>query len=181
MTDNDADINEPSPEELELVDEEHLDEKEKKLIKLKRELRACQKEKEEYLSGWQRAKADFINYKKDEEKSREDFARFAGSLILTEVLEIADSLGKAAAQSSDEGIKNIHAQLGGFLKKFGVDKIESLGLIFDPAKHEAVSEEEVSDQAMDNKIIEEAQAGYMMYDRVLRPARVKVGIYKNKT
>lgn len=179
MTDNDHYKDDPNVEELELADEEHLDEKEKKLIKLKRELKACREGKEEYLSGWQRAKADFINYKKDEEKQKEGFVKFAGSSILKELLDVADSLEKAAAQSPDEGIRNIYAQLDSFFKKFEVSKIATDGLIFDPAKHEAVAEEAVLNQDMDNKIIEEIQAGYMMHDRVLRPARVKVGIYKN--
>lgn len=179
MTDNDHNKNDPNAEELELVDEEHFGEKEKKLIKLKRELEACRKEKEEYLSGWQRAKADFINYKKDEEKQKESFVKFVGFGILKELLDVADSLEKAAAQSPDDGIRNIYAQLDSFFKKFEVSKIAADGLIFDPVKHEAVAEEAVPNQDMDNKIIEEMQAGYMMHDRVLRPARVKVGIYKN--
>lgn len=178
MTDNNADKDEQNSEELELVDEEYLDEKEKKLAKLKRELEACRKEKEEYLSGWQRAKADFINYKKDEERERENFVKFAGLGIFGEMLNVADSLEKAVTLNQDEGIKNTYAQLEGFLKKFGVNKIETAGQVFNPEIHEAVAEEEVLDRGMDNKIIAQSQAGYMIHDRVLRPARVKVGVYK---
>ena len=167
-------------ESVEIIDEEHLDEKEKKLAKLKHELGSCRKDKEEYLSGWQRAKADYINFKKDEEKRAQDFIKFSGLGIFKELIVVADSMEKAALYSTDEGIKNTYAQMTNFLEKFRVKKIETASQTFDPAKHEAVSEEEVSDNELDNKVIEELQPGYMMHDRVLRPARVKVGIYKNK-
>jgi len=169
------------PEELELIDEEHLDEKEKKLNKLKRELDSCRKDKEEYLAGWQRAKADYINYKKDEERRAEDFIKFANTGILRELLDVADSIEKAAMLSDNHGIKNIYAQMLGIFEKFGVKKIDSAGQLFDPARHESVAETQAPDRESDNKILEELQAGYTMHDRVLRPARVKVGIYKKES
>ena len=165
---------------LELVDEEHLDEKEKKLAKLKRDLEGCRKDKEEYLSGWQRAKADYINFKKDEQKRTDDFVKFAGFGIFKELLEVADSMEKAAGHSEDPGIRNTHTQLMNFLEKFGVKKIETINQAFDPAIHETVSEQVVDELDLDDKITEELQSGYIMHDKVLRPARVKVGVYKNK-
>ena len=166
-------------DDIEMVDEEHLDEKEKKLLKLKRDLEACRKDKEEYLSGWQRAKADYINFKKDEEKRAQDFLNFAGLGIFKEFLLVADSIEKAAEHSPDEGIKNTRAQMLNFLEKSGVKQIETAGQTFDPAKHEAISEQVVDEIGLDNKILEELQTGYIMRDKVLRPARVKVGVYKN--
>ena len=165
---------------IEIVDEEHLDEKEKKVAKLKRDLEACRKDKEEYLSGWQRAKADYINFKKDEEKRAQYFLNFAGLGIFKELLAVVDSIEKAAVLSENEGVRNTYTQMKSFLEKFGIKKIDTANLAFDPAKHEAVSEQEINDEALDNKIIEELQPGYMMHDKILRPARVKVGIYKIK-
>ncbi|MEK7090642.1 MAG: nucleotide exchange factor GrpE [Patescibacteria group bacterium] len=166
-------------DELEIIEEDGRDEAKTKIDKLKRELDVCHKEKEDYLSGWQRAKADYINYKKDEERRVEEFVKFSGLAIFKEMLGVADSLEKAAMHSGDEGVRNTYTQLTGFLEKFGIKKIDTTNQIFDPAHHEAVIEESVVDAALDNKIIEELQAGYMIHDRVLRPARVKVGVYKH--
>ena len=175
MTNEIADNN----EDIEFVEEEGGGEAENKIKKIKHELEVCRSEKDEYLSGWQRAKADYINYKKDEEKRVEDFVKFSGLAIFKEMLGVADSLGHATMHSGDEGVRNTYTQLTGFLEKFEVKKIDTTDQLFDPARHEAVAEEIVTDEALNNKIIEELQAGYMIHDRVLRPARVKVGVYKN--
>ena len=147
-----------------------------KLKKLRGDLKDCQKEKAEYLAGWQRAKADFINARKDEEKARAEFIKFATEQVLKEMLAVADSLELSNGADS----KPIYNQFMDILKKAGVSQIESLGKKFNPLEHEALEGKEVSDEKEDNIVVEESQKGYMIYDRVLRPSKVKVGVYKNE-
>ncbi|QQG42313.1 MAG: nucleotide exchange factor GrpE [Candidatus Giovannonibacteria bacterium] len=160
--------------ESEVVEEDGLGDK---LKKLREELKVCQKEKAEYLAGWQRAKADFINARKDEEKARAEFAKFAGERILREMLAVADSL-LARRSFSEGGEDPIYNQLLDILKREGVEQIEANGGRFDPMYHEALERVGVSERERDGVIIEELQKGYMIYNRVLRPSKVKVGVYK---
>lgn len=159
----------------EIVDEEIVEESgmREKLKKLRDELSICQKEKAEYLAGWQRAKADFINARKDEEKARWEFAKFAGEKVLKEMLAVADSLEMAGKEMGP-----MYAQLREILKKDGVEAIEAKNARFDPLYHEALEQVEVSEKEKDGAVLEELQKGYKIYDRVLRPAKVKVGVYK---
>lgn len=178
------------PEE-EILEEEGLQER---LKKMRKELESCRKEKEEYLAGWQRAKADFINARKDEERGREAFLKFAGERILREFLVIGDSLELALKLKSSEGspadlsadarasakagLEQIYSQFWELLKQHGVTPIESVGKKFNPLEHESLEEEEVSEEAKDNMVQEELQKGWMLHERVLRPAKVKVGVYR---
>ena len=158
--------------------EENADELGQKLKKLKTELQMCQKEKGEYLDGWQRAKADFINARKDEEKERREFEKFANIFLLQDFLAIADSLDMTSLHDAGEGARSIQRQLQELLKRHGVVPIESVGKSFDPAFHEAFEEIPVDDEAQNGVVIEELQKGYMLNGRVLRPAKAKVGNYK---
>ncbi len=179
---------EEANDEIELeTDEEALEDEglKEKLKKLREELKQCQKEKTEYLAGWQRAKADFINARKDEEKARAEFLKYAEEGILYEILAVADSLELALklkparpAGGPSEGMEQIYSQLREFLKSRGVLPIESAGKKFDPVEHEALETKEVTDGAQDGAVIEELQKGWRLYDRVLRPAKVKVGVLK---
>lgn len=149
-----------------------------KLKKLRGELKQCQKEKAEYLAGWQRAKADFINARNDEERARAGFLRYAEERVLYEILAVADSLELGLKLKLSEGMEQIYAQLREFLKGRGVLPIESAGKKFNPAEHEALEKEEVEEEAQDNIVLEELQKGWQLYDRVLRAAKVKVGVLK---
>ena len=145
-----------------------------KLKKLREELKLCQKEKADYLAGWQRAKADFINAKRDEERTRAEFAKFATERVVREMLTVADSLELSGGDDS----KPVYNQLIDILKKEGVEKIKAMGEQFDPLYHEALEQVEVSDEEKDGMVLEELQKGYVIYNRVLRPSKVKVGVYK---
>ena len=115
----------------EIIEEEGEGDFREKIKKIREELKVCRKEKEEYLAGWQRAKADFINARKDEEKLRENFLKFAEENLLREFLTIADSPELAIKLRPSEGVEQIYSQLRGLLKKYGVSPIESLGKKFD--------------------------------------------------
>lgn len=168
-------------DEIEIINEEDVDVAENKLKKLKDELNACRKEKEEYLTGWQRAKADFINYKKDEEKHKEEFVKFAAQNLIYEMLRVLDSVEMALKHNGNEGVKEIKNQFIEILRKYGIAEITvEQGSKFNPTEHESIVDENVDRENLDGTIIEEMQKGYKLFNRVLRPSKVKVGIYKIK-
>lgn len=168
-------------DEIEIVNEEDTDKAENKLKKIKEELNVCRKEKEEYLTGWQRAKADFINYKKNEEKGMEEFAKFAAQNMILEMLRVMDSVEMALKHKESEGVKEIKSQFLEVLRKYGVEEIKAdKGEKFHPAEHESIAEEGIDKEDLDGTIVEELQKGYKLFNRVLRPSKVKVGTYKIK-
>ena len=138
--------------------EEGEDPKEK-LKKIRDALAVCQKERDEYLAGWQRAKADFINARRDEEKEREKFRKFANTVLLYDLLLLADSLDMSAAHGADDGTQNIQRQFQELLKRYGVVPFESIGAPFAPSHHEALEEITVDDKTQSGIIIEEIQKG----------------------
>lgn len=159
--------------------------------KIKNELAECKRQRDEYLAGWQRAKADFLNYKKEEAERLGEFARYHQTELISELIRILDSFDLALLamkktgrttennappaedDSIEKGIYMIRAQLEDVLKKQGLSRIEvETGTEFNPAIMEAIAETESELPA--GKVVEEIEAGYYLYDRVLRPARVKV-------
>ncbi len=156
---------------------------EKKIRKLKEKLKMCQKEKEEYLAGWQRERADFINYRRAEEERMKEREQFLKEKIILEILPVLDNLEKAEKELPEDlkenswvkGILEIKNQMTHILNKQGVKEIEKKEK-FDPAFHEAVK---VVEGEEDNKIIEILQKGYLLNGRVIRPTKVKVGKSKS--
>lgn len=142
-----------------------------------------QQERDEYLDGWQRAKADLANYKKDEFKRLEEVARFANEDIVRDLLNILDSfeLGLAAMEKDskvEKGVYMIKGQLEDLLRKRGLEKIRvQEGQPFDPNIHEAVTTVKAEDKE-DDSVAEEVETGYSFNGKVLRAAKVKV--YKQK-
>jgi molecular chaperone GrpE len=145
---------------------------------LKQKLEACEKEREEYLNGWKRAKADFINYQKDEAKRMDEIMKFSNEMLIQELLAVLDSfeLSLAVLDKEDEkvgkGVQIIYSQLSSLLKKHGLEPVKSLGEKFDPSQHEALEEIE-SDKAA-GTILEELTKGWKLHGKVIRPARVKI-------
>lgn len=171
-------------EDLELEDEEELSGT--KLKALREKLKACEKEKRENLDGWQRARADFLNYKRrtDEETSRAkdiNTARFVDTILpLIESFTLAMK-GKAwdeADSNFKSGFQMIRAQLDQILREYNVTTINPLNAPFDPRYHEAIGNADVSDETKHNAVIETIQPGYSIGEIVIRPARVVVGNYK---
>lgn len=128
-----------------------------------------------------RTLADFDNFRKRSERERQETKKYALVEPLREFLEIMDNLElalAAAGGSSDDlkrGVEMIHRQMQELLRRQGVREVSALGQPFDPALHEAVSrEEDPSVQAP--TVTGEMRRGYMIYDRLLRPAMVKVSV-----
>ena len=152
-----------------------------KIKELKKKLQECEKAKQEYLEGWQRARADFLNYKKEELERAEGLIEFAKEGMILKILSILDNFEIAEKSlpqdlKEDRNIKGfllIKNQLKEFLKQNGVEEIELKGKKFDPAFCEVI--EEIEDKEKEpGVVIEEIQKGYKINGRVLRPAKVKV-------
>lgn len=145
---------------------------------LKKKLKEYQKEREEYLAGWQRSRADFINFKREEGERFKNFFETEKIEMILKILPVLDNLEKAThgQEKNDQVIKGflqIKKQLEDFLEKEGVEEIKCLGEKFDPNFHQAVEEVEVKDKKS-GEILEVIQKGYQLAGRVIRPARVKV-------
>ena len=132
-----------------------------------------------YLASWQRAQADFINYKRRIEQERQDYAAFASAGLAQALLPVLDDLERAlkaippdfADHDWVEGVKAVERKFRTSLESQGVKQIEALGQPFDPNFHEAARRAE----GPEGIVIEEYQKGYMLNDKLLRPARVVVG------
>lgn len=147
-----------------------------RLKKLREELKHCEAGRREYLDGWQRAKADLINYKREEAKRFEELAKFATEGIAAEVVSALDSFDLALRHEMpkdvERGIVLIRSQLEDTLRRRGLEVISSLGQPLDPAIHESLGE--VESEGEEGLVVEELQKGYRLNGRMLRPARVKV-------
>jgi len=134
-----------------------------------------------------RVSADFENYKKRSAREMEVLRKFANESLVKEMLPVVDNLERAIDSSNNNGAKNSIVEgvdmtlmeILKILEKFGVKPIESLGETFDPSFHEAVMQQESEDHA-ENTVLQEFQKGYMINDRLLRPAMVVVSKSKSK-
>lgn len=154
-----------------------------KLKKLREDLAKANKEKQEYLEGWQRAKADYVNIRKRAEEERGSLIRSASLALLKELLPALDSFDQAISSAETggawlEGIKNTHVQFLKVLEKEGVTILNPLGEIFDPMQHEPVETVAVESPKEDNTVTKVHQKGYLLNGIVIRPARVAVAHVK---
>ena len=168
------------------------------LKKLKAKLEECQKFKDEYLAGWQRARADFLNYKKEELERIGEILKYGNLELILEILPILDNFDLVERKLLSEDLKNnenpegpptkiwwgaygasvkgilqIKNQILDLLKRQGVGEIKCLGEKFDPNFQEVVEEIETKDKES-GIVLEEVQKGYTMDGRLIRPAKVKV-------
>ena len=133
-----------------------------------------------------RAVAALDNYKKRVIREKIDIIKYGKEEIIKDILPFVDSLDRALAhadgsdvQAFKEGIKLIQEQLLSCLKKHGVEKIDSVGLDFDPNFHEAMMQVE-SEEHAENKVVNEVQKGYLLNGRLLRPSKVCICKKVNK-
>jgi len=153
---------------------------------VKSELEKLKEEKEDYYDRLLRASAEFDNYKKRANREMTELRKYANESLTRELLSVVDNLERAImmcieSQASEEGIlEGVEMTLKEILKileRFQVKPLESMGEIFDPRFHQAVGQEESEDSPA-NTIIKELQKGYMIHDRLLRPAMVIVSKVK---
>lgn len=154
-----------------------------RIQKLKAELKECQKERKDYLDGWQRAKADYLNSKKRYDEERKLLLARGEDALIEKLLPLADSFDMALAHEKEgsawgAGFTQIHSQLRSLLQSFGVVEVEALGKPFNPNLHEALSTKEV-EEGEHEQVVEVLQKGYMRGDTLLRPAKVVIGVLKS--
>jgi len=177
--DDEKEMESPEVEEQEQPQEER--EERDELEELKSELEETQAQAAEYLDGWQRAQAEFSNYKKRQEAERRQMWARATADVLRKILPVVDDFERALATMPDdlkqltwcEGVFLIKAKLDAILDSEGVKPIDTGGQTFDPVYHEAVTYEEAEGYE-EGQIIGEVQRGYILDERVLRPALVRV-------
>lgn len=151
-----------------------LRDKDKNKNKNKPDHEDCLKKVEEYEQNWKRAVADYQNLKRRSEEDRLRIVKYANSELLSELLPVLDNFESLLKHNSDEGLKITVKHFTDILKNIGLVEIEVLGLDFDPTLCEAV--EMVPGEK--NKVVEVLQKGYRYQDKLLRPAKVNVGMGK---
>jgi len=172
-------ISEAQPEEKH--PKKKKEDKDKEIEELKKQLEEKEREVKENYDRLLRMAADLENYKKRAVKEREEWTKFANEDLMKAILPFIDNLERAinhAEKVADtgvmiEGVRLTLQQILQTLNRFGLAPFESVGKAFDPARHEAMLVVE-SDQHEPNQVVEEFQKGYLLNDRLLRPATVSV-------
>lgn len=158
----------------------------KTLKKFRADLKQLKKEKEEYLTGWQKERAEFANYKKEEENRKAMFSEAMRERILTRFLTVMDSFNmaftnKEAWEKVDpnwrKGVEYIYAQMNSVFEEYGVKPIGEVGEEFDPNMHQSIDIVPTDKKENNHKISAVIQKGYKLGERVIRPARVNVYEY----
>lgn len=155
--------------------------KDKEIEELKKKLEEKEKEAKEVYDRLLRLAADLENYKKRAAKEKEEWIKFANEDLIKAFLPFIDNLERAVNHAEKvvdtgvmiEGVRLIIQQILQTLNKFGLSPFESVGKPFDPSIHEAMLVVE-SKQHEPNQVVEEFQRGYLLNDRLLRPATVSV-------
>lgn len=167
-------------ENVEQKTEEQQEQEDLDIDQLKEELEALRKEKDAHYNRLLRVQAEYDNFKKRTQREREADHKYKAQDLVNDLLPVLDNFERAlqvekteATSSLIDGISMVHRQLMDALKNNGVEIIETEGKEFDPNLHHAVMQ--VEDESYEsNYIVEELQKGYMLKDRVIRPAMVKV-------
>lgn len=154
----------------------------KKIEELNVQLGNLQKQNEEYLDGWKRAKADYINFKNDQEKRSKELSQFASLALVMQLIPVLEHFRKAFSYITDDlktsewvkGIEQIYRQFKEVLKGMGVEEMPSaLGKTFDPSQHMAVGQEQ-KDDIDDDIVSQEVEVGYTLHGKAIAPAKVIV-------
>ncbi len=150
---------------------------------LREKLKKAVEEKQEYLTGWQKDKAEFINARKRDEDAKQEFLKFAKQGIIEDILPVLDSFDMAMANKASwesisaewrGGVEGIYNQLLGVLTKQGVSSFGAIGDAFDPNLHQSVSMVPTEDKSKDHTVANVLQKGYILGGKVVRPAMVQV-------
>lgn len=147
------------------------------------EVKRLQDLADEYQGRALRAQADFDNFRRRTQKEKEELAQYATSKLVTELLTVLDNFERALvttpsspeSESFVKGVNMIFRQLDGVLKSEGLTAMETVGQPFNPEYHQAIMQVE-SEEYEEGIVTEEVQKGYLLKDKVLRPAMVKVSM-----
>lgn len=154
--------------------------KKSEVQKLNEELEKKEKEVKEYLDSLKRLKAEFENYQKRIEKEKVEFRKYACEDLLLKLIGIKDNFERALKNVKEDefvkGIKMIMKQMEDTLEREGVRVVKAIGEKFDPYRHEAVAHGNGNE---DGLILEELERGYELFEKVIRPSKVKVSKFMN--
>lgn len=177
-----ADTNSPVDGEI----NNDLDDRQEKEIeandveKLKIQIKELEQKAEEYLNGWKRVKADFVNYKKEQEQVFSEFVKFANQSLILQILPVLDNFNLAIKHLPEDlkdsewvkGVLHIKTQLEDIMKTQGLEEIKvTKGELLNPQLHEVIG-----GRVGGNLIVEEVQKGYKLHGKVIRAAKVKVEV-----
>lgn len=191
--DIDADSEHEDIDTTETDDEVTIDEEETgadAIKKLRAKLKTCQTERQEYLEGWQRVRAEFANARREDEKRMAELRKHANERLLLDLMPVLDSFDMAFANKEAwekvdkgwrDGVTYIHSQLVGAMEQYGVSTIDPTGQKFDPAMQTSIEAVPTDDKAQDDMVAQVLSKGYRLHDRIIRPAKVTVYVYKDKT
>lgn len=166
-----------------IVEENALD----AVKKLKEKLKQANAEKQEYLVGWQRAKADLINARKRDEVERQEFIKFSNERLVESIVPVMESFDMAMANKETwekvdknwrVGVEYIYSQLKKVLSDAGLEEINPLGQTFDLNRDEASEYVPVEKESDHHKIVAVVQKGYNLNGKAMRPPKVRVGEFK---
>lgn len=155
--------------------------------KLRQRIKELEEKNQEYLTGWQKERAESVNLRKRLEEEKKEFTKFAKEDIATEIIPVLDSFesafkNKEAWEKVDKnwrvGVEYIHSQLISVLSNHGVSVVNPMGEKFDPQRDDAVETLPVEKKEDDHKIIEVVSVGYKLQDKLIRAPKVKVGEFK---
>lgn len=150
---------------------------------LRDKIKVLEKEKAEYLDGWQRARADYANLQKTTDEDKKRFKQVFAEKFVEDLLPVVDSFSMAMANKDAwekveptwrTGVEYIYSQLMNALSEHNLEVFGKVGESFDPTLHEAVSESETDDAKLDHTVASVLQQGYKLGENVLRAARVTV-------
>ena len=175
VTDDNKDIKIDSDKGDKIKDEDPIKELETKL-------EAAKQEAQEAYDRFLRVSAEFENYKKRSAREMNEFKKYANESFIKAMLPVVDNLERAINLTSNnkdannsvvEGVDLTLKEILKVFETFEIKQIESVGKLFDPVFHQAVMQEEADDVA-ENTVLKELQKGYLIHDRLLRPAMVIV-------
>lgn len=176
------------PDSDDVVADEENESAENLAKKLREKLKICEKEKQEYMNGWQRERADFINFKNRSEEEKKEYIKFANENLLEEMLTVLESFDMAfmdkdkwnsVPENWRVGVEYIHSQLVKVLDDNGLKEfLPKIGDKFDPTLHIAEEMIPVKTESEDNQIIEIKKKGYTMNGKIIIAPRVVVGEFK---
>ena len=158
------------------------------LDSLRAKLQSTEQQRDEYLYLAQRTRADFENYQKRIKRDQAEERRYAQAPLASDLLEALDNLERATAAAEKvgekgplvQGVAMVQTQILDILRRHGVTPIEALGKPFDPNCHQAVLQQQ-SREHPPMTVVQVLERGYMIHDRVLRPARVAVSTVPAQT
>jgi len=155
---------------------------------LREKLKKITAEKQEYLAGWQRTKADFINAKKDFSEEKSKLLKFAKADLIVQLIPVLDSFEMAFEVKKEDkiasqkkwmvGMQHIYSQFLSILKENGVEQLNPLNEKFDPSLHTSVEVVKIDNKQKDGIITEVIQKGYSLKGEIIRSAKVKVGEFR---